>query len=184
MRYMSRGFVVVVALLLLGVSVAPAQNAQTRKGFWIGFGFGYGSYGFSCNGCSGTGREGSISGYLKMGGTVSPKILLGGETNGWTRSEGGGTITAANASFATYFYPQPANGLFLRGGIGASTISLDDGLGNTTNETGFGATLGGGYDLRVGANTSITPVLNWVWGNPADGFNHNFFQLAVGVTFH
>jgi hypothetical protein len=183
MRYTLRALAVVVALLLVGVSVAPAQHAQTRKGFWIGFGVGYGSYGISCDQCSGLGREGSYSGYLKMGGTISPHFLLGGETNGWSKSEGGATITAANASLAGYYYPQPKNGLFLRGGFGFSTAQASQGSTSDTR-TGVGVTLGAGYDMRVGANTSIVPVLNYMWGHPTDGLSHNFFQFGVGVTFH
>ena len=183
MRYMSRAFAVGVALLLLDVSVASAQKAQTRKGFWIGFGFGYGSFGFSCDGCS-SNRLGSVSGYLKMGGTINPHVLLGGETNGWTKSELGASITAANASFAVYYYPNPSGGGFLRGGLGISNSRSDDGEGTSVSETGTGATIGAGYDLRVGANSSITPVLNWVWGKPHVSFSQNFFQLAVGVTIH
>ena len=178
MRYISRGSAIGLALLVLGVSVAFAQHPQTRKGFWIGFGFGYGSY--TCTGCNSTG---SVSGYLKMGGTVSPHLLLGGETNGWTKSENGGTITAGNASFTAYYYPQPAGGFFLRGGVGFSDIRLSGG-GSSASQTGLGATGGLGYDLRVGANTSITPVFNFMWGHPDTGFNQSIIQFAVGVTFH
>src|SRR6267378_2017007 len=53
MRYISRGSAMVMALLVLGVSVVSAQHPQTRQGFWIGFGFGYGSY--TCTGCGSTG---------------------------------------------------------------------------------------------------------------------------------
>jgi hypothetical protein len=184
MRYTLRALAVVVALLLLGVSVAPAQqHAQTRKGFWIGFGAGYGSYGVSCSGCSGLGRQGSFSGYLKMGGTLSPHLLLGGETNGWTKSENGASLTAGNASLSAYYYPNPVSGLFLSGGLGVSTVSASTG-GASNSETGAGLKLGAGYDLRVGGNTSITPVFNWVWGKPQNDYKHNFFQFAVGVTFH
>ena len=83
----------VSALLLLGASAASAQHPQIRKGFWIGFGLGYGSYGISCSGCSGLGREGSYTGYLKMGGTLNKHLLLGGERLVWSKSEGGSTIT-------------------------------------------------------------------------------------------
>jgi outer membrane protein with beta-barrel domain len=181
MRYLTRSTAIVVALLALGASLASAQHAQTRKGFWIGFGFGWGSYGISD--CSGCGRSGSVSGYLKMGGVISPHLLLGGETNGWTKSESGDRITAANASFAAYYYPQPAGGFFLRGGVGFSTAEVSSG-GSSASKTGPGVTLGAGYDLRVGANTSIVPVANFVWGHPTSGFSQNFLQLAVGVTFH
>lgn len=180
MRYVSRCVSLTVALLLLGVSVAPAQHAQVRKGFWIGFGLGYGSLGFSCTGCSGIGREGSFSGYLKMGGTLSPNLLLGGETNGWTKSDGGITTTAGNASLTAYYYPMPAGGWFLRGGMGLSSLQST----GASSETGFGLSLGTGYDLRVGGNTSLTPVFNYNWGKPVSGLTQNFFQFGLGVTFH
>jgi len=41
MRYILRGAAIVSALLVLGASAASAQHPQTRKGFWIGFGFGW-----------------------------------------------------------------------------------------------------------------------------------------------
>lgn len=178
MRYISRGIATLAVLSMLGVSAASAQHPQTRKGFWIGFGFGYGSYG--CTGCSSTG---SVSGYLKMGGTVNKHLLLGGETDGWTKSESGTTFEAANASFAAYYYPQPASGFFLRGGVGFSTARASA-SGVSVSNTGPGATAGLGYDLRVGVNTSITPVANFVWGHPSSGNSQHFLQLAVGVTFH
>jgi hypothetical protein len=180
MRYVSRCSAVAALLLLLGVSVAPAQNAQTRQGFWIGFGLGMGSLGLSCDGCDGIGRESALSGYLKMGGTISPKLLLGGETNGWTKGIDGTTVTAGNASFAAYFYPMPAGGLFLRAGLGLSTYQ-ETGF---DAETGFGGTLGAGYDIRVGNNFSITPVLNLNWGKPVTGISQNVVQFAIGGTFH
>jgi len=178
MRDVSRSMAMLAALAVLGVSIASAQHPQTRKGFWIGFGFGYGS--LSCTGCSSTG---GVSGYLKMGGTVSPHLLLGGESNGWSKSEGGFTTTVGDATFTGYYYPQPAGGFFLRGGVGFSTVSVSQG-GNSASNTGVGATAGLGYDLRIAANTSITPVFNFVWGHPDSGFNQSILQFAVGVTFH
>jgi len=178
MRYVSRSIAMLSALSVLSISVASAQHAQTRKGFWIGLGLGYGS--LSCTGC---GSTGGLSGYLKLGGTISPHLLLGGETNGWTKSENGGTVNAGNASFAAYYYPQPAGGLFLKAGVGFATTRVSSG-GVSASTTGAGATAGAGYDLRVAANTSITPVLNFVWGHPDSGFNQSILQFAVGITFH
>jgi hypothetical protein len=183
MRSVSRSVAVVSALLVLGATTASAQHPQTRKGFWIGFGLGYGSYGISCDGCSGLGRESSFTGHLRMGGTVSPHLLLGGESIAWTKSEGGATITAGNATFSGYYYPQPAGGMFLTAGVGFSDVQTSSG-GTTNSNTGPGFTLGGGYDLRVAANTSVTPVLNFVWGHPHSGLSQNFYQFGVGVTFH
>jgi hypothetical protein len=172
-------------LAALVVALAPAASAQghpqTRQGFWIGFGFGYGSLSYSCSSCSGS--QGAVSGYLKMGGTVSPKLLIGGETDAWVKNESGTTFTASNASAAVYFYPSPATGLFLRGGVGYASLSASSG-GSSTSQSGFGAVVGLGYDVRVRANTSITPVANFNWGRVASGLKQKVFQLAVGVTFH
>lgn len=183
MRFAARSMAMLSALVVLGASTASAQHPQTRKGFWIGFGFGWGSYGISCSGCSGVGREGSYTGYLKMGGTVSPHFLLGGESIAWSKSESGSTVTAGNVSLAGYYYPQPASGLFLSAGVGFSRAEASSG-GSSGGSTGPGFQVGAGYDIRVGTNLSIVPTGNWVYGHPDSGFNHNFFQFSVGVTFH
>jgi outer membrane protein with beta-barrel domain len=172
-----------VALLVAATPAAAAAQGhpQTRQGFWIGFGLGYASLSFSCSGCSGS--EGGLGGYLKMGGTLSPKLLIGGETNGWAKSENGTTVTAGNASAAVYFFPSPSGGLFLRGGLGVATLSASNG-GSSASQSGFGATFGLGYDIRVGTNMSITPVANYNWGNLGSGVKQNVVQLAVGLTWH
>jgi hypothetical protein len=64
----------------------------------------------------------------------------------------------------------PAGGLFVRGGLGLSTLQIT----GADAETGFGLTLGTGYDVRLGANFSITPVLNFNWGKPVSGLSQNF----------
>jgi hypothetical protein len=182
MRHLLRCLVVLAAL---AVALAPAASAQghpqNREGFWIGFGLGWGSLSFSCSGCSGS--EGGLSGYLKMGGTLSPKLLIGGESNGWTKSEGGATVTAANLSAAVYFYPAPAGGFFVRGGLGLATLSASSG-GLTGSESGVGFVVGAGYDVRVGAKMSITPMASFNWGDLGSGVKQRVVQLAVGVTWH
>jgi Outer membrane protein beta-barrel domain len=178
MRYISRGIAMATVLLLLGTSAASAQKPQTRKGFWIGFGFGWGSY--SCTDCDNTS---SYTGYIKLGGTVNPHLLLGGETTAWSKSESGETLTAGNVTFNAYYYPNPAGGLFLNGGVGLSRVEIS-GSGLSAGETGPGFSLGAGYDLRVGTNISIVPNLQWVYGHPTDGFSQNFYHFALGVTFH
>ena len=182
MRHPLRCLLVLAALAVALAPAAPAQgHPQTRQGFWIGFGLGYGSLSFSCSGCSGS--EGGLSGYLKLGGTLSPKLLIGGETNGWSKSQGGGTLTASNASATVYFYPSATGGLFLRGGLGFAALTASAG-GSSATESGVGAVFGAGYDIRVGRNMSIVPVANFNWGNIGSGVKQNVFQLAVGLTWH
>lgn len=199
MAAVARLLVTLATLACLGAAGLSAQRPQTREGFWIGFGFGGGSAGLSCNVvCDSLSRETGFSGYLKMGGTLSPKLLLGGESTGWTKSEQGTTAQLGILSASVYFYPSPATGFFVKGGPGFSVYTADDG---TTKEsgTGFGFILGAGYDLRVGGNISITPVVNFSWGSIGEveltgtgptgttsgyGLKENVFDFQLGITFH
>ena len=165
-------------LTVVLASTSFAQQAQTRDGFWIGGGLGYGSMGMSCEACADTDRVGAPSGYLKLGTTIRPNILLGVETNAWTKSELDVRVTMANISGAVYWYPMVTNGLFVKAGAGYS--SIDAGTGGTN---GFGVLGGVGYDVRMNKNLSITPVANWFRGG-FDGGSANVLQIGVGVTSH
>src|SRR2546430_15963596 len=94
-----------------------------------------------------------------------------------------------NVSFTAYYYPAPANGFFLRGGLGVADYKEEGSSGST----GFGFTLGLGYDVRVGTNFSLTPVANFSWGSVGDvqsgpatvpGTKENVFQIGLGFTWH
>jgi Outer membrane protein beta-barrel domain len=174
------GFSAFFAVLL--ASSASAQQAQTRQGFWIGGGMGYGSFGLGCSTCGDLGRTGGLSGYAKLGTTLRPNILLGVEMNGWTKSEAGATITLGNLSGAAYWYPMATQGLFIKGGAGYSVLSADDGA-TSGSDSGFGLLGGVGYDIRVGRNLSITPVANYFRGGFVGG-SANVLQLGMGVTSH
>ena len=175
------GFCALLTTML--ATSAFAQHAQTRQGFWVGAGMGYGSLGLTCNTCTeDVGRTGSVSGYVKLGGTLRQNILLGVEMNGWTKSEGAGRVTMGNFSGAAYWYPMATQGLFLKAGAGYSNLSADDGF-NSASDGGFGFLGGLGYDIRAGRNLSITPVANWYRG----GFNNgsaNVLEFGVGITSH
>ena len=75
-------------IVLLASPVAWAGHPQARQGFWIGLGGGYGSAGVSCDGCDGD-REGAFAGSFKLGGTLSERVLLGVESNGWIKEQDG-----------------------------------------------------------------------------------------------
>jgi len=176
----------------VAVSAVAAQHPQVRNGFWIGFGFGYGSSNVSCDGCPSGSRESGGAGFIKLGGTLNDKVLLGGEINAWTKSESGVTADLGNVSFAGYLYPQPKSGFFVKGGVGFATTRLHN--SGTAEASGFGFVLGLGYDIRVGTNISITPVGNFYFGSDGDlkesgttletGWKHNVYDFGLGITFH
>ena len=154
-------------------------NRHAREGFWLNLGLGYGTLG--CDGCGS--REDGLSGGLQLGGTLSPKWLLGGATTGWTKSEGGVTLTVGTVLALVRFYPSERGGFFLEGGLGLGTIHVSvDGFGSES-ESGGGALLGLGYDIRVGRNVSLTPA--WLgFAAQTSNSDANVGQLSLGVTVH
>ncbi|HET9984512.1 MAG TPA: hypothetical protein VFQ38_13020 [Longimicrobiales bacterium] len=172
-------YAAVLAALVMFPGYLAAQKPQTREGFWFSGGLGYGSLG--CQDCDS--REGGLSGGLSLGGTLSDRVLLGVGTTGWTKSEDGATLTAGTLAATIRFYPSSTGGFFLLGGLGFGTVNLKvSGLGSDS-QTGAGAVLGLGYDIRVGRMVSLTPYWNGV-GISYSGGDANFGQLGVAVTLH
>lgn len=174
---------VFLAVLVVLPQYATAQGRpQTREGFFIGFGFGGGSFG--CEGCGD--RETGGAGHLKLGGAVSPQLLVGGESNAWTKEEGGARLTQANLSAIAQFYPSATSGFFLKGGLGLSRLEVSGsggGFSFSATESGLGLTAGLGYDIRLGTNFSLVPYGMFAWGS-FDGGTANNGQLGLGVTWH
>ena len=193
MRTLLRVITVLTALALLGAGSAAAQRPQTRRGFWIAFGFGYGSADFKCSGCPDADREGSATGHLRLGGTLNPKVLLGADFTGWAKQSDGVTSAAGNGSFIVQFYPKEQSGLFLKGGAGFSNVTIEV-AGEQASANSWGLSAGVGYDIRVGRNISLTPVADFLIAGKGDlqvdnttvreGVGWNLFTLGLGVTFH
>jgi hypothetical protein len=184
MRVRRGGLVLGMLALLAGALPAVAQGgrAQTRQGFWFGLGLGYGSLcGEDCDD-----RAGAVSGYFKLGGTLSQKVLLGFESNAWIKSEDDVTVSQVNGSGVVYFYPSATGGFHLKAGLGfvRATVAVNvSGVTVSSSETGVGGLLGLGYDVRVGRNASLVPFFNVLGGKYNDG-STNFFQIGLGVTVH
>jgi len=177
--------VLLASLLFFGISTpaqAWGQTAQARDGFWAQVGFGVGSLG--CDECDD--RQGGGSGAISLGGTLSERWLLGGSINGWSKSEGGATLTVATVTALARFYPSTASGFFLQGGLGYGTVEVTgEGSGFTVvvGQSGAGVVLGLGWDLRVGDNISLTPFLN-SYAVTTDDTDANVVQGGLAITFH
>ena len=187
------GFLAILGVLTVaGARQSAAQHPQTREGFWIGFGFGYGSEKPSCDSCGTIDSKSGFTGFIKLGGTLSKQVLLGGEINAWTKSDSGVTDQLGNVSAAVYYYPAVKSGFFLKGGVGFSTFRESNNA--TADGTGVGFLAGLGYDVRVGRNVSLTPVANFYWGAVGDiksngttlltGWKQHVFDFGLGITFH
>jgi hypothetical protein len=190
-----RRLVTLVLALLCAASVLEAQsgNKQVRQGFWIAFGLGAGTFDLSCDGCSYDAKT-DLSGTLRMGGTLSQKVLIGGESMGWLHSENNVDQVAGALSGVLLFYPSATGGLYLKGGLGVAYYSASASGFATEDLTAFALSGGVGYDIRLGRNFSLTPYFNGFYGFPASyksggagqGFNvsQSLLQLGLAASFH
>jgi hypothetical protein len=183
---------------MLASPAAWAGHPQVRNGFWIGVGAGYGSASVeaSCEGCESEKREGAISGFVKLGGTLNEHVLLGAESNVWAKEEEDVTLLLGSVTGTVTFYPRASSGFFLKGGAGFSYVDMQEKSGDVTvsiDKVGWGVLLGAGYDLRVGRNVSLTPCINYHFGKPGDltangetlpGWKQDVVSFELGITFH
>ena len=179
MRLVSRMALVALAALVVSVPGVASAQAHPRQGFWFNGGLGYGSLG--CQDCAG--REGSISGGLAFGGTLSQKVLLGVGTNGWTKSESGYSLTVGTLTAQVRYYPSATGGFHLLGGLGIGSINEELSGFGSASEVGAGALVGVGYDFRVGQNVSLTPYWNG-FAMTTSNADANVGQLGLSVTVH
>jgi hypothetical protein len=183
----------VLALAALAVTPAWAERPQTREGFWIGFGGGYGSAVAEFDGSGPGERKSEFTGLFKIGGTLSPRFLIGSELNVWIQEESGVTLNLGTITAAAYFYPVESSGFFVKGGVGTAFITTDF-EGDTINGAGWGLMGGAGYDLRIGRNLSLTPSATYYFGKPGNlklsgttvftGWKQNVFEFTLTLTFH
>lgn len=179
MRHFTLVAFATLALLATSASQVDAQQPQARQGFWFNLGLGVGSLG--CADCGD--RVNSLSGNLSIGGTISPRFLLGGGTTGWTKEEDGVTLSAGTLDARVRFYPSATGGFFLTGGLGLGTVNVTVPDFGTDSEIGVGALIGLGYDIRISRNVSITPFFNG-FGVNTSNVEANVSQIGVGITTH
>jgi len=183
MRFPSLTPAVLLTLLILPAATAAGQDSDrppvAHRGFWIGFGLG-GGYNFSDFAQD---NRAGVGGFLRMGGTVSQKVLIGGEVSGWGRDIGGGMFSEAGATAIVMFYPA-GPGAYVKAGAGFAGWAVSTSVGSTTTTTtagGFAGTLGAGYDLRIGNNLFLTPSLDFLF-HTLESDNAAFPNISSGAV--
>ena len=172
----------VTIALALFVSPAVAQQPPEglvevresgRKGLWLGLGFGAGGESYDLTpstGYSDVLYRPTVS--LRMGGTVSPHLRLGGEVLSWINEVGPALESLSSALFIAQLYPFSRSGLYLKGGlgIGRNAVHFDDGYDE--GDTGFAALIGAGYELRLGRRFFLNPTIDLV--------GHRYDSRSIG----
>lgn len=191
MRWLPR--VALIAPLLLALAAElHAQGPASHGGAWIGGGVGLGSTQFSCSICR-SGRGGGASGYLRAGGTITPQLLLGGETLVWYRSQGDLSYRLGSVQAVAFFYPKPNSGFYLKAGLGVARYTAMDPRDRVSSQA-LAAQVGVGYELAIGHAFSIAPYANLLRTTatnvrfnstvPGLGNSPRLLQVGVGLTLH
>ena len=172
-----------LTILLLGAATAlavpgralaqdPPQELHHREGFWIAWGFGPSYLSFACDECSFTGsddpwRNGTGSSlWLSMGGAVSSSLLVGAGFNAadigsFVGGDGSGrSASQGGLLFLGQYYPRPASGLYLKGGFGFGSSTLDDDGRTVTSSNGWLLQAGAGHDFRFGGRFGLAPYVD------------------------
>ncbi len=193
-----RALVLFATLLGLATTLgAQGRHPNARQGFWVGFGFGSGSVGLDCTSCN-TDRVSAPSGYIRAGGTLSPKLLLGGESNGWVHHEGDVDESVGYGSFIVMLYPSRTGAFYLKFGFGGMKYHGQQGTGpgSTLDASAPAGSFGLGYEFRLGRNFSMVPYLNSLASSAVtlkqDGvpvstgedIKITLVQFGLGVTWH
>lgn len=175
-----------LALLTLVAGTAPALHAQgrdrglvelpsrpMRSGFYItgGIGNGMEQYKFSDDPAGYTDRLSSPAAVIRIGGSPNASLRVGAELFGWWNSyysetqQQNATDTFGTLMLVGQVYPAPKAGFYLKGGLGLahSGSSFED--GSSVNESGFGFTVGAGYDIALSRNVAISPVIDFYQGS-------------------
>jgi hypothetical protein len=168
-------------LLLAGPVAAAVQQgapdaAVPRAGLWLSAGAGAG-----IRSEAGAG----FGAYVRMGGTLSRNLLLGGEVIGIFDPGPSADVTLGNATVVAVFDPAERGGLLWKGGIGlASFTTRVDELDVTGDDQGVGITLGAAYDVALGTNLWLTANLD-VLVQSFDGFaDSSVIMATVGLGMH
>lgn len=191
-----RGLIAGVVSLLLGGSAAAQEpprglvevHDSQRHGFWGGLGVGAGAEAFDLRdglGYSGDLYRPTVS--VRLGGTPSRYLRLGGEILGWIDDQGHRTESITSVLFISQFYPAPATGFYLKGGLGLgrNQVDFDDGFG--VGDTGFAGLLGAGWEVRVGRRWYLNPAVDLVQqrytGRGGERYRERIVNFGIGVLF-
>jgi hypothetical protein len=192
-----RGIRAAAVMALLGAGALEAQGVPRgltvvrdgdRGGFWLGFGLGAGGETFDLR--DGLGYSDELYGptvSLRLGGTPSQQLRLGGEVLAWFNDEGVAVQSLTSVLFVGQLYPIRTTGLYLKGGVGLGRSALDFEDGYVVDDTGIAGLLGAGWEVRVGRRLYLNPAVDLVehryGGRGDDSYRERLVNLGIGVLF-
>ena len=182
------------------VPAKPKRQRPHRTGLWGEISLGIGSIRVACTGCADPEFTPGSAGLVRLGGTLTDKVMLGWESAGFTHEVLGGPEDSTTQSqietisIVVLWFPW-RSGLFLKGGVGIAQGRFTVATGATvdsTEGTGIGMTLGLGWDVPISRKFAITANAASIIAAPGDfvlpgrrieDLIGSVYQISVGLTF-
>ena len=181
---------VFLILIFFIAAAASAEERHIRDGFWGGIDAGAGLLNQSFD----QGNEDSTAFFLgfNLGYTLNPHLLIGLELSGWLieksdqycyygycsdASEGEGIM---QIFFITRYYPIEESGLFAKAGSGYVEY-WNNNPGEPKGKSGWGLTVGGGYDFLLNDKIALSPFATFSYGK-AENWDHRAITFGLGIT--
>jgi hypothetical protein len=183
-RSLTTGLVCLALLVGLASVGFAGTYPQDHNGWSIGFGVGGGSAGVSNDAGQSSDRTSGGMGSFRVGYPLNPKVSLGLESNAWTKSEEGVTVTFSATTVGAAFFP--SEGLVVRAGVGLGSTTLSAKSGNltaTATESGFGLTYGIGYEFRLARTFALGPQIDGGYAS-FNGGSSNWAGLGLEFNWY
>ena len=185
-RLVLSALVAATALMFL-VQPAEAKLREAKHtGFYVSLGVGLGSLGLDFDNVDfNFDRETGGAADLRIGWTLSQKVLLGLESNVWSKKVENlgddGKVTFSNAAASLTYYLNDY--FFVKGGPAIGSVKVEANRGSlklSETKSGPGFTAGVGAEFRLATKFAIVPTAQWNY-QKTDNIKSNFVSLTVGV---
>ena len=171
-------------VLLAFGSTVRAQEDRERSGFWWSVDAGVGQVEVSTSRADASDTPfylGFTAGY-----TISSEFLLGIEFSGWLYEAGNLEDPSkgeglSQALLMMRYYPIDNSDFFVR--VGGGAVFYSNNAPGANDSSGWGLSIGGGYDIAAGKRWSLTPSIAYNYAD-LDDREVNAITLAVGITWH
>ena len=170
--------------ILFWAPAASAEKHYVRNGFWGGIDAGAGLLKQSFDEGD---DENDTRFYLgfKGGYTINPHFLIGLELSGWLieaedldDSEKGKGI--GQVFLITQLYPRKESGLFARAG-GGYVSNWSKRPGEPSRKSGWGLTVGGGYDFLLNEHIALSPFATISYGETGN-WDYRAITFGLGLA--
>ncbi len=175
-------------------STPETGTAPLRQGFNFSLGLGSASVGATCSACDTDlfdDRIGGLSGNVRIGASLTSRLVLAVEGMGWFNNSDEIYRRVASASVVLLGYPSETSGFFVKAGFGGIRGIVENDFLRVQTD-GWSSQIGLGYDFPIGEGVAVTAFgeyvytiapATWVNGVSVDeAVSPNAFQVGLAIT--